>query len=171
MHNIQIRQANIDDAENLLNYFKKVGSETGFLMVNESGIGLTIEEEIEFLKQYQYPIRGLYILAINDENTIVGQSAITQMYPHREKSSHVYRIGMCVLKDYWGRGIASKMMEELINHAKNIGCIRLELHVRTDNNMAIKLYKKFGFEIEGEMKRMMKIGNEYFDEYIMSLIM
>jgi hypothetical protein len=98
MQNLNIRKANISDAENLLNYFKKVGSETGFLTFDSVGVGMTVKEEIEYLKQY-------------------------------------------------------------------------EEFVVTTNDRAIKLYKKFGFEIEGEMKRMMKIGNEYFDEYVMSLIM
>lgn len=171
MDNIKIRQANIDDAENLLSYFKKVGSETGFLTFDANGVGMTVEEEVEYLKQYNDPKRGVYLVATDENGSIVGQSAITQDYPKSVSSSHIYSLGICILKDYWGMGIASKMMEELINHAKNIGCIRLELHVRTDNHKAIKLYKKFGFEIEGEMKRMMKIGNEYLDEYVMSLIM
>ncbi len=45
------------------------------------------------------------------------------------------------------------MMEKLINHAKQIGVVRLESHVRTINTSAINLYKKFGFEIEGTLKK------------------
>lgn len=167
---ITIRSANVDDAKNILEYLKKVGSETDFLMMDENGCGFTIEQEEDHLRQYENKKFGLYLIATNENNEIVAQSAISQEYPSRKKAEHIYNFGIAVLKEYWGNGIASKMMTDLINYAKKIGVIRLELRVRVDNVIAISLYKKFGFEIEGNIKKMMKIGNQYYDEYIMALI-
>lgn len=170
MKNINIRKAVINDAEKLLDFFKQVGSEIDFLMMDENGVGMTTEQEVEHLKQYDNPKYGFYLVATNEVGDIIGQSAITQEYPARKKAEHIYGFGIAILKEYWGLGIATQMMEKLINHAKQIGVARLELHVRTINTSAINLYKKFGFEIEGTLKKCNKVGNEYQDEYIMALI-
>jgi len=41
---------------------------------------------------------------------------------------------------------------------------------RVDNEKAISLYKKLGFEIEGQLKNAVYIDGKYFDNYIMGLI-
>jgi len=170
MKNIQIRKGKLSDAQKLLEFFKKVGVETDFLMMDENGVGMTLEQEIDHLKQYDNPKSGLYLVATNENGEIVGQSAITQDYPTRKKAEHIYSFGIAILKDYWNQGIASQMMEQLINHAKQIGVGRLDLFVITENARAINLYKKFGFEIEGTLKKCNKVGDTYQDEYIMALI-
>jgi len=55
---------------------------------------------------------------------------------------------------YRNLGIASKLLEYMINSLEGIDNITLE--VRVDNEIAIKLYKKFGFEIIGVRKNYYK---------------
>lgn len=50
-------------------------------------------------------------------------------------------------KKYWGRGIGSQMLKEMIKSCKSMSIERLYLKVRKDNIRAIQLYKKNGFEI------------------------
>lgn len=45
---------------------------------------------------------------------------------------------------------------------------RLELEVYCDNSPAVRLYKKFGFEIEGTMKGYAFRAGEYVDVYAMA---
>ncbi|KGX92275.1 hypothetical protein N781_17515 [Pontibacillus halophilus JSM 076056 = DSM 19796] len=45
---------------------------------------------------------------------------------------------------------------------------RLELHVVTANEPAIKLYNQRGFEIEGTIRNSLYIDGHYYDEYIMA---
>jgi RimJ/RimL family protein N-acetyltransferase len=170
MKNIQIRKVDISDAPALLDFFKKVGSETDFLMMDENGLGTTVQEEEMHLKQYDNPKRGLYLVAVNENGYIVGQSAISQEHPTCKKADHIYGLGIVILKDYWGQGIATQMMNQLINYAKEIGIGRLDLYVVTTNEKAIGLYKKFGFKVEGTLKKCNKVGDEYQDEHIMALI-
>lgn len=42
--NYIIRQVKVTDAEALLEFFKKVGSETNFLTMDEKGLGLTVQD-------------------------------------------------------------------------------------------------------------------------------
>lgn len=47
----------------------------------------------------------------------------------------------------------------------------ISLEVRSDNERAIKLYKKFGFEKIGIYKGFFKIDEEYIDFELMNLYM
>ena len=59
-----------------------------------------------------------------------------------------------VSEEYRNLGIASKLLEYMINSIEEIDNITLE--VRVDNEIAINLYKKFGFEIIGVRKNYYK---------------
>ena len=50
-----------------------------------------------------------------------------------------------VLKEYRNKGIASIMMDFMINEGKKKNVINITLEVREDNINAINLYKKYGF--------------------------
>ena len=51
---------------------------------------------------------------------------------------------------------------------KWLNLVRLELDVYSDNEPAIKLYKKFGFVIEGTMSRYSFRDGEYIDTLMMA---
>ncbi|MDC9597317.1 GNAT family N-acetyltransferase [Xenorhabdus anantnagensis] len=84
---------------------------------------------------------------------------------------HAVVIGIGVDANYSGKGVGSKLMAFAIDYAFNwLGCIRIELEVFTDNEKAIALYKKFGFEVEG-IRRMQSLRNgQYNDIMGMALI-
>ena len=53
-------------------------------------------------------------------------------------------IAISVKKEYWGLGIGSAVMSELIEFARNNDIRNIELGVKASNSKAIKLYEKFG---------------------------
>lgn len=61
-----------------------------------------------------------------------------------------------VLKEYRNQGIASILMEFMINEGKKKEIINITLEVREDNVSAINLYKKYGFVEKA-------IRNNYYD--------
>jgi ribosomal protein S18 acetylase RimI-like enzyme len=50
-----------------------------------------------------------------------------------------------VLKEYRGKGGGKKLLEAIINIARERQCSRVTLEVRTDNPVAKRLYKSVGF--------------------------
>ena len=48
-------------------------------------------------------------------------------------------------KDYHGKGIGSRLLEEVIKRTDEIGIVELHVGTEKDNNRAISLYKKHGF--------------------------
>lgn len=102
------------------------------------------------------------------DGKIVGFASIHFMKGRRR---HIAGIGMMVHDDFHGRGIGTKLMEALIDLADNWYNIRrIQLEVYVDNEPAIKLYKKFGFEIEGRLRDFSFRNGEYIDAYIMARI-
>lgn len=55
-------------------------------------------------------------------------------------------LSVCILPDYCGRGIASCLMEEFRQQSKTMGYETIRLSVHLDNEPAIALYKKCGWQ-------------------------
>ncbi|XNM79695.1 N-acetyltransferase [Escherichia coli] len=68
------------------------------------------------------------------------------------------------------RGVASALMREMIEMCDNwLRVDRIELTVFVDTS-AIKVYKKYGFEIEGTGKKYALRNGEYVDAYYMARV-
>jgi putative acetyltransferase len=70
---------------------------------------------------------------------------------------------MGILPEFRGKGIGSKLLQKVIEHSVTFGLEKIELNVYTSNVSAIGLYKKFGFEQEGLIRKYRKLDGRYFD--------
>lgn len=87
----------------------------------------------------------------------------------RPRRRHAGAIGMQVHQDWQGKGVGSALMEAICDYADNwINLERIELDVYVDNAAGIKLYEKFGFEIEGTMRNYAWRNGAYVDGYYMA---
>ncbi|HEX3053108.1 MAG TPA: GNAT family N-acetyltransferase, partial [Aggregatilineaceae bacterium] len=67
--------------------------------------------------------------------------------------------------------IGSALLMAAIDLAENwLNLSRIELEVFVDNEPALKLYRKFGFEIEGMLKDFAFRDGKYVDTYAMARI-
>ncbi|MGB3298342.1 MAG: GNAT family N-acetyltransferase [Phormidesmis sp.] len=104
----------------------------------------------------------------NSSAQIVGVVSLAQMKHSRQ---HVGYVGMAVHDDYHNQGIGSQLLKEAINIADDwLNLQRVELTVFIDNAPAIHLYKKFGFVIEGTLKKYAFRAGNYIDAYTMARI-
>lgn len=166
--NYLIREANIEDAENVIEYIKIVSDETDFLISDSSERNFTVKREKEFLQNMQNSIlEKMFLCEI--ENKIVGICSIEGVNKIRIK--HRVDLAITVLKNYWGNKIGEKLIDYAIEYCKSNSIKKIELTVRIDNERALKLYKKFGFEIEGEIKKFIYFGGNYYNCYFMGLLL
>ena len=63
---------------------------------------------------------------------------------------------ICVDEKYRGKGIGTKILDNIKEIAKNKGCTDLYLTVNQENENAIKVYEKFGFKVKN-IAYMMKL--------------
>ena len=82
--------------------------------------------------------------------TLVGYAGVALLGNRFSPESEVHTIG--VDPDYHRLGVGAQLLTALLRHSeKHGGPVYLE--VRTDNEPAIALYRKFGFEIVGTRPR------------------
>jgi len=64
-----------------------------------------------------------------------------------------------IIKDYMGKGIATKLMNMCLTYGRQNNFKEIELEVNSKNKKAIKLYEKFGFLESGntDEDRVMKL--------------
>jgi putative acetyltransferase len=111
---------------------------------------------------------GNYYLVAAIADRVVGMLGV-HTFPNRPRRRHVGAIGMAVHDDWQGRGIGVALMHAGLDLAdKWLNLTRLELEVYTDNEPAIRLYERFGFEREGTLRRHAFRDGHYVDAYMMA---
>lgn len=162
-----IKKATPEDAEEILELMKVVGRETDNLTFGEEGLPTTVEEEKEYLKYQQNADSSAMFVARVDDR-IIGTCSYNG-YP-RKRMAHRGSIAICLVKAEWGKGYGSRMMEELIRFAKEEAKAEIiSLEVRRDNERAIHLYEKFGFQRIGTFPGFFKMEGKWIDFELMNL--
>lgn len=164
---VEIRKATAYDADKILKYCKLIGGESDNLTFGSEGVSITVEQEEAYLENIRNSDKQLYLIAVNN-GEIVG-AGIFSAYT-KPRLAHRGEISISVKKAMWGNHIGTRFMEEIIRFAKYTAKIEIiSLEVRSDNERAIALYKKFGFETVGTFEGYMKINGEDIDCDIMHL--
>ncbi|MGM0379070.1 MAG: GNAT family N-acetyltransferase [Bacillota bacterium] len=163
---IKISQVNVEDAKNLIEFMKKVDLETDFLLRAPGEFNLTEKQEKEFIKKQNSDENSLFLKA-SLKNKVVATLGFSG--EKNKRYSHKGEFGMAVLKEYWNLGIGSAFLNNLLKWADDNNLIKISLRVDATNEKAIGLYKKFGFEKEGLLKKNKCIGKDDFrDELVMA---
>lgn len=82
---------------------------------------------------------------------------------------HCAGLGIGVAAAAQGRGVGKALMQALCDYADDWGQIlRIELSVFTDNERAIALYRRFGFQLEGTHRGYALRNGRYADVHSMA---
>jgi RimJ/RimL family protein N-acetyltransferase len=162
-----IREAQGSDSRRVLDYIELVSAETDFLTFGPGEFELSESEESEYLENCRSAKNCLYLLALIEED-LVGTLSFSA--GSRSRVRHTGELGISVLQSYWGIGVASALMDSLVEWARGVGIIhKINLRVRTDNQRAIALYTHKGFTVEGTVKKDICVDGIYFDNLLMGL--
>lgn len=160
-----IEKAKPEDAAALIEYLRIIGGETDNLTFGAEGLSVTEEEERKFLEKQNADGRSV-MLSVWEDGRIIANAHIEALV---RRLSHRASLGITVLKEAWGRGIGTAIMERLIAHAREQGIEIIELNVRRDNLRAIRLYEKFGFVKIATYPGFMKVDGRPIDCDLMNL--
>jgi putative acetyltransferase len=87
------------------------------------------------------------LVAVIDATPVGNIGLMIEPNPRRR---HAAGIGMGVHDDYAGRGVGEALLRAILDLADNwLNLTRVELTVYADNERAIRLYDRTGFEVEG----------------------
>jgi RimJ/RimL family protein N-acetyltransferase len=154
------------DASAMLAYLEVIANETDFLTFGPGEFGMTLDQEVAFLKTLTDPSNGIMLKAVV-AGEIVGNAMLSRS--PRPRLHHVAELGLSVRRNSWGRGIGSALCRTILSEAKRAGLTRIALRVRADNSRAIQLYERLGFAHEGRLVGAFLVGGVEFDELVMGL--
>ncbi|MCP0913708.1 GNAT family N-acetyltransferase [Legionella sp. 27cVA30] len=163
---LSMRTAKEADAESLISYLKRVGDETNFLTFSGADLNLTIDEEIEFIRQSFGEEGNVFLLGVI-AGEIVG--VLTIIRGSKPRLQRIGELGVTVLKKYWRLGIGKLLVHEGLKFALEKGIVKINLSVNINNVAAILLYLSLGFEIEGKIKKAVCIENTFYDELLLGM--
>jgi len=162
---LTIRPAELEDAASICGLLDAVGAENIYLSTVP---GESTANQIEALIREQSTNRCLLLVGDSHGDIVGVLGFIGGMF---KKTSHVVEIGMAIKRDSRNAGLGSTLLREGIGWARKRGFHRLELGVLATNELAISLYKKFGFQEEGIRKSRYHIDGTWVDEILMSKLL
>jgi L-phenylalanine/L-methionine N-acetyltransferase len=112
----------------------------------------------------------MYALVACVEGEVVAMAGLN-LFPKSPRRRHVGYVGLAVHDKWQAKGVGTALMQALIDLAdKWLNLSRLELAVFTDNEAALKLYRKLGFVIEGTHRKFAFRDGEYVDAHAMARV-
>ena len=112
--------------------------------------------------------RNRFFLVSTVEEEVLGMLGL-ELWEGSHRRRHVGSFGMCVHDEWQGKGIGNALVEAMLDLSDNwLNLLRLELQVFTDNERAIKLYRKHGFEVEGTLRKYAYRDGAFADVYAMA---
>lgn len=109
----------------------------------------------------------LHLVAVLD-GKVVGTAGLHPVGPALRRR-HAMELGICVSAQAQGHGVGKALMAALLDYADNWAqVLRVELTVYTDNERAIGLYRRFGFEVEGTLRAYALRDGAYADVHAMA---
>jgi putative acetyltransferase len=117
------------------------------------------------------PQPGYYPLVALVNGEVVGHLGL-RTFPNSPRRKHVASFGMGVHDAWQRKGIGSALVTAAIDYARRwLNVTRMELSVFVDNEPAVRLYKKFGYEIEGRQRDYAFRDGAYADVYNMAKLL
>jgi RimJ/RimL family protein N-acetyltransferase len=163
-----IRQAVEKDAQSFAELIHKVESTTNNMLFEPGERKINPENQQKMIQAFSGEDNSTIFLCETSSH-LVGYLIAKGGFAKRNRHSAYLVIG--ILEEFRGQGIGSKLFEELDTWARKQHIHRLELTVIANNQHALALYQKMGFEIEGTKRHSLKINDEFVDEYYMSKLL
>ena len=159
-----VRNAVASDARALRETMSRTHSETDYLLSYPDEQGTDEEREARLLEETERSGNEVELVAILD-GRIVGSAGVAAA-GSRRKVAHRARFRISVLQEYWGMGIGRVLMESCIDCARRAGYTQLELDVVADNERAMSLYRRAGFEEYGRNPRGYRSASAGYQELL-----
>ncbi|MEM7306740.1 MAG: GNAT family N-acetyltransferase [Planctomycetota bacterium] len=164
LEGVEIRALAEGDIDDVIDLFHQPGCVRGTLQ-SPYRSPLDIREQMLKVDAQRHTL----VAVVRDQgrDRVVGMIGLHR-HP-RPRRSHSASLGMQVHDDFQGRGIGTRLMEAALDLAVNwLHIERIELGVFVDNEPAIRLYEKLGFQREGVYRKYAWRDGEYVDTIAMA---
>ncbi len=167
---LTLRSPNEADAEGMLAYLRKTAGETDHLLRTPEEVTLTKDEEKAYLRGVLDSPRSMMVCAFRGPEPIGCVSF--RPVGDRQRVRHRAECGIALCRDFWGLGLGSLLMREMLREAGNASYEQMELTVYADNGRAIRLYERLGFRVWGRRLNACKMPDgDCRDDLLMGLLL
>ena len=142
----------------------QVGGEAGLPPVDADALRVLLHEQLPMLRE-----RGLlapYVIEDTETGQILGGTNLSRFDPLRD----TVEVGYWLFVDARGRGIATRSVRTMADHAFANGIVRIEAHVRVGNEASERVLERLGFEREGVKRRLLRHGGVRVDATLYALV-
>ena len=146
-----LRNGEERDGQAVLANFILTHEQTDYLLSYPNENTMTAEQEGRFLQQKTDSETEIEILAEVD-GAVAGLAGIESV-GGRDKIRHRADFGISIDRQYWNLGIGTALMNACVDCARKAGYEQIELSVVAENEPALAMYRKAGFEEYGRNPR------------------
>jgi len=165
---VNIREINPSDTRAFTTLLKEVDESSAYMLWEPGERNLDEALYLKIIKEMN-TIDQSTIFVAELQNELIGYLLAIGGNAKRNRHSAYLVIG--IKENYRGKGIGTQLLKNVEIWARNNQMTRLELTVVTKNEVALTLYKKHGFEIEGTKRNSLYISGHHYDEYYMGKLL
>jgi RimJ/RimL family protein N-acetyltransferase len=142
----------------------EVGGEAGLPPVDAETLRMMLREQLPALRA-----QGLlapYVIEDTEAGKILGGANLRLFDPMRD----TVELGYWLFVDARGRGVATRAVHALVEHAHANGVVRVEAHVRLGNKASERVLERVGFQREGVKRRLLRHGGARVDATLFAIV-
>ncbi len=143
-----------------------------FQLVNEDAFQrlATHYERFRSIEVFRAWIAGLgderFEIVVESNGAVAGFGGL---YPLPDRQNHAGWLFLGVKAAFHGQGAGDRLVQTLVAAADIVfGLGRLQLTVYADNDIALRLYRKYGFLVEGRHRNFVRRGDGFIDAFSMA---
>nr|WP_304216405.1 GNAT family N-acetyltransferase [Fredinandcohnia onubensis] len=163
-----VREITLSDAENFGYLTQQVEMTSEFMLWEAGERKANPDQQRKMIERFSSDDNSTIFVA-EEKGQLIG--FLMAIGGNARRNKHSVYIVVGILKDSRGKGVGTKLFEEVEKWALTHKIHRLELTVVTRNVAGVALYQKMGFEIEGTKRDSLLIDGEFVDEYYMSKLL
>ena len=142
----------------------EIGGEAGLPPVGADALRAMLHEQLPAMRAQG--LLAAYVITTSPRGTILGGITLHHLDPMRDG----VEVGYWLFREARGRGVATRAVGALVEHAFANGLIRVEAHVRIGNHASERVLERLGFRREGVRRKFLRHEGRRVDATLFSLL-
>jgi RimJ/RimL family protein N-acetyltransferase len=141
-----------------------VGGEASLPPVDAHTLRVMLRDQLPGMRAQG--LLAAYVIEDLRNGDLLGGATLHHFDPLRD----VVEVGYWLFVSARGRGVATRSVQQMTDHAAANGIWRVEAHVRIGNAASERVLERLGFKREGVKRQYLRHGNERVDATLFALL-